>query len=263
MAVRLPVVLSQSGSRSPKLNTIEEDWITHLLFESRLDATLIEDLLSVKADSTDQLCLEGIKGDFVLINWLDAKQSYMELSRLGIASSVLVDMLDGSTYRGPDYAESSRSSASDLKPLGPIKKIYHLQLTERSDFASDKVRLQSLLQSLSTPVFQLGIGRTVQSKPISNEASSLLDRDETRSRSRPPVSEGNSPVSIGANTLAGSVAADDAHRRVADADSSQITNVMPAAKKVPKASHQMQLEAEDSEFEGIESLVDELNDLDI
>ena len=143
MAVRLPVVLCQHERRNGKQAEHEEQWITKLLFEDRLDATLVADLAQIQLDSTDHLCLEGLRGDFVLVSWYSKKLVAEQLTRLGFLSLEIVPV-DG----------SEKLAITNEKAPTP-KKVYFLSFDLGRTVEDGLSRLKELLSSRSTPVFQL------------------------------------------------------------------------------------------------------------
>lgn len=150
MAIRLPVVLSQNAKRSPTCSECEEGWITSLLFEERLDATLISDLASIQPDSTDFLCLDGLKGDFVLVTWMAGEAVLPELLRLGFESFELVPV-DGS----PKLVSPN--------PGPSVKKIYLMSFAPGVAVSQSVGQLKQLLEAKATPVFQLQVATQVAS----------------------------------------------------------------------------------------------------
>lgn len=143
MAVRLPVVLCQHERRSGGFTDLEEQWITSLLFSERLDATLIASLSQIEKDSTDHLCLEGLKGDFVLISWDSKKLAMDNMLRLGMDSVELIPLDGSGRLQGPTPASSN------------LKKVYFLQFDLQQSAEKGISQVKILLDSLSTPVFQL------------------------------------------------------------------------------------------------------------
>jgi hypothetical protein len=89
MAARIPVVVSQSIRRENLSIDYEEQLVTELMFSNGLDATLIGPLSLVALDSTDHLCLEGLKGSFALLSWGTADECREELRRLRIEGEVI------------------------------------------------------------------------------------------------------------------------------------------------------------------------------
>ncbi|MFN9420553.1 MAG: hypothetical protein ACK578_24110 [Pirellula sp.] len=143
MAVRLPVVLCQHERRNGKQAEHEEQWITKLLFEERLDATLVADLAQIQLESTDHLCLEGLRGDFVLVSWHSKELVAEQLARLGFLALQIVP-IDGSAKLAITNAKAPTS-----------KKVYFLSFDLGRTVEDGLSRLKELLSSRSTPVFQL------------------------------------------------------------------------------------------------------------
>lgn len=100
MAARIPVVVSQSIRREPLAVEYEEQLVTELMFSNGLDATLIGPLLQISLDSTDHLCLEGLKGSFALLSWGTAEECREELRRLRIDGEVIAK---GNAFSGGAY----------------------------------------------------------------------------------------------------------------------------------------------------------------
>jgi hypothetical protein len=155
MAIRLPVVLAQHPRKSGVFSECEEGWITSLLFEERLDATLVAHLGSIEPDSTDHLCLEGLKGDFVLVSWETGSFVLDQLVRLGFGNFEIVPV-DGSPKLTADGSSSH------------AKKIYLMGYNPDDEVSKSVARLKELLESKSTPVFQLQIspGKSVPNRSL-------------------------------------------------------------------------------------------------
>jgi hypothetical protein len=143
MAIRIPVVISQHERRSGSVADYEEQLITRIVMESGLDATLIADLKSIQLDTTDHLCIEGLKGDFALATWESSQYVCDHLHRLGIPSLEIVPV-DG----GP----VSRSGDTRVPP----KKIFMVGLAASTSIEFTIKTLKDLLVSRSTPVFAIG-----------------------------------------------------------------------------------------------------------
>lgn len=167
MAVRLPVVLCQHALRNGQQAEHEEQWITMLLFEDRLDATLVSDLAQIESDSTDHLCLEGLRGDFVLVSWQSKEKVAEQLTRLGFDSLELVP-LDGSEILVLAHSNSLAS-----------KKVYFLSFELGRTVDAGLSRLKELLASRSTPVFQLNTNltkaRTNAEKPVDSRLLPIVN----------------------------------------------------------------------------------------
>ncbi len=144
MAIRIPVVISQHERRSGSIADYEEQLITRIVMESGLDATLIADLKSIELDTTDHLCLEGLKGDFALATWESSSYVCGHLHRLGIPSVEIIPV------------DGSPKTQSGNDGLQPAKKILLISLATSSSVDATIKTLKNLLLARSTPVFSLG-----------------------------------------------------------------------------------------------------------
>ena len=143
MAIRIPVVISQHERRAGSIADYEEQLITRLVMENGLDATLIADLKSIELDTTDHLCIEGLKGDFALATWENAQYVCDHLHRLGISTLEIIPV-DG----------SQKSQSGDVTL--PAKKIFMISLATNMPIDTTIASLKDLLVSRSTPVFSIG-----------------------------------------------------------------------------------------------------------
>jgi len=143
MAVRIPVVVSQNERRSGAKADYEERLITQLIFENGLDATLVADLKSIEIDTTDHLCIEGLKGDYAIATWESMEYVCEHLHRLGVESLDLVPV-DGS----PKHS----SHRSDY----PAKTIFFIALSTSIPVEKTINTLQVLRDARSVPVFSIG-----------------------------------------------------------------------------------------------------------
>lgn len=172
MAIRLPVVLAQHARRVAAYTDCEESWITSLLFEERLDATLVSDLASIQLDSTDFLCLAGLKGDFVLVSWEDSSVVLRELTRLGFDSFDIVPV-DGT-------AKVSSPQRTQI-----VKKIYLMGFNKGLPVSELVGQLKRLLESKATPVFQLQLASKGPNTPNSKVLPVVSDDSVRNTYSAP------------------------------------------------------------------------------
>lgn len=145
MANRIPVVISQHERRAGSIADYEEQLITRIVMESGLDATLIADLKSIELDTTDHLCIEGLKGDFALATWESAPYVCSHLHRLGIPLLEIIPV-DGSPK---SYSGDANSQ--------PPKKVFMIGLATDTSIDRTIKTLKDLLVSRSTPIFSIGV----------------------------------------------------------------------------------------------------------
>ncbi|MCY2984581.1 MAG: hypothetical protein NTY15_13230 [Planctomycetota bacterium] len=143
MAIRIPVVISQHERRAGSIADYEEQLITRIVMESGLDATLIADLKAIEHDTTDHLCIEGLKGDFALATWESTQYVCEHLHRLGVPSLEILPV---------DGSPKSHSGVESV----PAKKIFLISLATNVSIDTTIKTLKDLLQSRSTPVFSIG-----------------------------------------------------------------------------------------------------------
>jgi hypothetical protein len=242
MAIRLPVVLAQHARRVAAYTDCEETWITSLLFEERLDATLVSDLASIQQDSTDFLCLAGLKGDFVLVSWEDSSAVLRELVRLGFESFDIVPV------------DGSAKLSSPQRTL-TVKKIYLMGFNKGISVSELVGQLKRLLESKATPVFQL--------QPVSKGASTSGSRalpvvatSSLNNTSLAGVSTSNAaPLANGISAINGSYPVSSAKPSLGDESLSgeHLPTGIPGGRDFAY---------EDDDFPHIDTLVDELDRFD-
>lgn len=243
MAIRLPVVLAQHSRRVSSYTDCEESWITSLLFEERLDATLVADLASIQLDSTDYLCLAGLKGDFVLVTWENTSVILRELVRLGFDSFDIVPVDGSAKVSSPNRSQS-------------IKKIYLMGFNKGVPVSEPIGQLKRLLESKSTPVFQLQI----TSKPSSPSTSQALPViSDVGLMSSKPLS--NSSANYASSGMVGASATNVTHT---PSNAGPQVGSVPltkdrAATGIPDSGN---IAYEDDDFPHIDNLVDELDRFD-
>lgn len=144
MAIRIPVVISQHERRAGSIADYEEQLITRIVMESRMDATLVADLKSIAIDTTDHLCIEGLKGDFVLATWESPEYVCEHLLRLGISSLEIIPVDGGpKVIGGPVHS-------------GSTKKIFLVALITSDPIDATIAKLKRLLESRTIQVFAIG-----------------------------------------------------------------------------------------------------------
>ena len=183
MAIRIPVVISQHERRSGSIADYEEQLITRIVMESGLDATLIADLKSIEVDSTDHLCLEGLKGDFALATWESSHYVCSHLHRLGIPSVEIIPV---------DGSPKTKSGDAGLEPS---KKILLISLATNTGVDVTIQTLKDVLLARSTPVFSLG-APIRRNEPVPPVPESMIVSPRQSSSSNTPSYKLDSTESI-------------------------------------------------------------------
>ena len=187
MAIRIPVVISQHERRSGSIADYEEQLITRIVMENGLDATLIADLKSIELDTTDHLCLEGLKGDFALATWESSHYVCNHLHRLGIPSVEIIPV-DG----------SPKTQSGDAG-VQPSKKILFISLATNISVDVTIKTLKDVLLARSTPVFSLG-APIHRNKPVPTVPESTTQLPRQTSSSSVPTSKVEGTASIRKDT---------------------------------------------------------------
>ena len=84
MPGRIPVVLSQASAANADARRLEEDLIAALMFERGVDVSVVPHLTQLNDGTTGLLCLEGIKGDLIVLTWLEPEHARRLLDQRGI-----------------------------------------------------------------------------------------------------------------------------------------------------------------------------------
>jgi hypothetical protein len=80
----MKLVLSQSHQNVPKRRDTEQDLVASLLMRDRIEVILVEDVAQLENESTDALCIRGIRGDMLVVAWHQTAVCVEHLRRLGI-----------------------------------------------------------------------------------------------------------------------------------------------------------------------------------
>jgi hypothetical protein len=190
MSGRISVVVSQFERRHGQKAEFEEELVTQLLFTNGLDATLIADLKTIEQHSTDHLCLEGIKGDFVLASWESAEYVQHQLDRLGITGFSIVPM-------SGQPAIASASGANG-------KRIFFIALNQADRIDVTIQSIRKLVESRSVPVFNFG---SIAKKP----AASSLEITEIKPKIAPSLTMSTSQERIDSSPAIVSMSAANSH----------------------------------------------------
>jgi hypothetical protein len=169
MASRLAVVLVQSNPSDLSKPT-DDELLNALIFEKGLDAAAICPLQNIQIDSTDQLCLLGIKGSMLLMSRSPMESIAEHLSRLQIEGRL-----------------TSLISPSNAIQIGQsVRSIYFDRIEPGSAVASKLKNVQSLRESLSKSVFSIQIaGKPIlRQLPVTNLSA---NRETTATKSQPVI----------------------------------------------------------------------------
>ena len=137
MIRRMKLLLSQSHRNDPKRRDTEQELVASLLMQHRIEVILVEDLAHLEGDSTDALCIQGIRGDILVVAWHQAVSCIECLRRMGVMGK-----FDG------DPAPTSKLPIA--LPAGQYdamqRRIICLDLTDIDDPSSARQQILTLLR---------------------------------------------------------------------------------------------------------------------
>ena len=84
MPIRIPVVLSQAPAAGSHARQLEEDLIAGFMLERGVDVSVVPHLTQLHEGTTGLLCLQGIKGDLIVLSWLEPESARRMLLRCGV-----------------------------------------------------------------------------------------------------------------------------------------------------------------------------------
>ena len=80
----MAIVLSQTDKPSTEHRDFEEELVAILLMKDGLEVSIIGDIANIEKDSTDALCLEGIRGNLFFVSWYNDQHAKQHLESAGV-----------------------------------------------------------------------------------------------------------------------------------------------------------------------------------
>tara|TARA_B110000438_G_scaffold274750_1_gene295154 strand:+ start:151 stop:756 length:606 start_codon:yes stop_codon:yes gene_type:complete len=133
----MKLVLSQSYQNDPLRRDTEQELVSSLLMQDRIEVILVQDVAQLENESTDALCLQGIRGDMLVAAWHNTVDCTGHLRRLGI-----VGKFDGETVTAPVLPIALPSGQYDAMQ----RRIAFLDLTGIADPTSSRQQILTLLR---------------------------------------------------------------------------------------------------------------------
>ena len=134
----MKLVLSQSHQNDPTRRDTEQELVASLLMQDRTEVILVQDVAQLETESTDALCLQGIRGDMLVVAWHNTVDCTEHLRRLGI-----VGQFDGDT--------ATTSALPIVLPSGQYdamqRRIAFLDLTSITDPSNARQQILTLLRA--------------------------------------------------------------------------------------------------------------------
>jgi len=133
----MKLVLSQSYQNDPVRRDTEQELVSSLLMQDRIEVILVQDVAQLENESTDALCLQGIRGDMLVVAWHNTIDCTGHLRRLGIVGKFI-----GETVTTPVLPIALPSGQYDAMQ----RRIAFLDLTEIADPTSSRQQILTLLR---------------------------------------------------------------------------------------------------------------------
>lgn len=183
MAPRLSIVISQAPSHDASIADVEQAIVTALMFEPGMDPMLVGHVEGIQTGTTDHLCLEGIRGDFVLLGWLPTQAAYDQLARLGIyaRAGALPPALHNDTHLSAQFPLPQVNTLSSSQVSLPAeeqlkRRLYFVDLRSPS-LRDPKMILQGLkdlLQDRQVKTVTLQIGAKPAAKNVPTTSPTIV-----------------------------------------------------------------------------------------
>ncbi len=232
MTKRISVVLSQFHQSNPANRALEEDLVVELLLEHNVEVTLVPHLASLQPGDTGSLCLEGIKGEMIMLSWLDSVEARELLSEMKIQGRV------GRTLLGSD-SKAAESASGFVDHVA--RTIYYIDLRLRESAAPYCQEIKRIRDEAAVRIFELN----VVGEMSRNDHVERQQAGDRASSSAAQEKSGVTPISRDKTELPPPRRADN------EDDNSRIDRCGHAAEQPL------------SEEETLDALVDELDEMDI
>ena len=279
------IVVAQSAQVSPTRRDLEESLVAALLMEDGLEVTVISDLASIEEDSTDQLCLDGIKGNFILLSWHRPPAAHDLLAQVGVRGrqGKTRQLLAEPTASQPPtgaVAEQNLSQHSNAKAPGTYdamaRSIYCLDFSDQTaDWLRGEIR--RIISDASVKTFSLDLGGPDLGGPdlgspdlgspiVAALAPATSDSEATQPATTPQEEPADTQPTQPVETQLESPAAEGVQADSLEADSLEAES-LPAEDDTGQAAAGDQAAEidetdEDREERRLDSLVDELDEMD-
>ena len=167
----MKLVLSQSHQNDPKRRDTEQDLVASLLMQDRIEVILVEDLDQLDNESTDTLCIQGIRGDMLVVAWHSTVECIEQLRRLGVVG--VFDDESVTTLQLPIALPSGQYDAMQ-------RRIVCLDLTTTTEPTNIRQQILTLIRNsdkdvaTTPPVTSSGLTELNGERP--NEAVKVMPR---------------------------------------------------------------------------------------
>ncbi len=135
--VHMKLILSQSNQNDPKRLHTEQELVASLLMRDRIEVIIVQDAAQLEIASTDALCIQGIRGDMLVVAWHPTVDCNEHLRRLGV-----IGRFDGDATVTPDLPIALPSGHYDAMR----RRIVCLDLNDIEGPANARQQILTLLR---------------------------------------------------------------------------------------------------------------------
>ena len=137
----MKLLLSQSHRNDPKRRDTEQELVASLLMQHRIEVILVEDLAHLEDDSTDALCIQGIRGDMLVVSWHHSVSCIECLRHMGVLGK-----FDGDPAPTSELPIALPAGQYDAMQ----RRIVCLDLTDIDDSSNARQQILTLLREGET-----------------------------------------------------------------------------------------------------------------
>jgi NAD-dependent dihydropyrimidine dehydrogenase PreA subunit len=192
MATTVTVVLSQTPSRDPQKQALEEALLGRLMAEDGVDVAVVPHLYDLHGEHTGLLFLRSINSSMVVLSWIYPRAAYWVLYRLGIKGRWGTVLL-----RVPDVDDDEEEEAADSPSVGEAlaaelsdRRIYCVDLRSYAEVDPYVQEVRRIVQECSVPLVGLTLSPSETNRRKDDQPVRLAEVkrfDEVRARRWYPV----------------------------------------------------------------------------
>jgi len=157
----LTVVLSQTPSKDPSRQKLQEDILAALLGEEGIELGVVPHLYDLTDDHTGTLYLRSVAGPLVLLAWIYPRPAFWTLFRLGVRGRW------GTVLIGEENDEDPLADPAAPELIGPLpdRHLYCINLNEVDGAESVLAEIRRIGQEQSKEIISLRAPESTGSKP--------------------------------------------------------------------------------------------------
>ena len=184
---KINVIISQAPGKNPVKRHLEEEIATQLILSGNAEVSVVPHLYDLTSDHTGMLWMKSLKGDLVVLGWLDPRAIRWVLDRNGVKGKVgesRLNKIEDANQDEDDEQQSAIEEEGESASQGigaldvPNRLIFAIDLRDDPDPQTYVKEIERISNVMTVPLVQIsGIGfqssSTQNGKPTTNGASNL------------------------------------------------------------------------------------------